>query len=272
MEKMNKDVTFRLKRWDPSRGKWRTSTYTIPVRRGMTVLDALIYIKENIDHTLAYRASCRMGICGSCGMVINGKPRLACETQVYELGTDSIIVEPLKNYEIIKDLAADFSLFFEKQMKVMPYLVRKGEEEYWNPTREYRQTPEERLLYEQFSNCITCGLCYSACPTNATNLNYLGPQALMNTYRFIADSRDEGVLERIEVVDCVDGVWGCHLSGACSDVCPKGVDPALAIQLLRGVVASRTLGLLKPRKGSEVVPPPKGKRRDGIPEPPRFNI
>jgi succinate dehydrogenase / fumarate reductase iron-sulfur subunit len=272
MKKDSKIITFKIKRWDPGKGDWRISTYTVTIRKGMTILDALVHIKETIDHTLSYRASCRMGICGSCGMTINGKPRLACETQILELRSNTISIEPLKNFDLIKDLATDFSLFFEKQTKIRPYLIRSDEDEYWNPSREYKQTPTERLLYEQFSNCITCGLCYAACPTNATNINYLGPQALMNTYRFIADSRDEGTLERIELVDAVDGIWGCHLSGACSDVCPKGVDPALAIQLLRGLVAAKALRRIKHKKATGVVPPSEAKRRKGIPEPPPFNV
>lgn len=249
-----KNVRFVIKRWNPKEGRFFKSEYTVPIYKGMTVLDALLYIKENLDKTLAFRGSCRMGICGTCGLVVNGKPMLACQTQVLLLNTDTVYLEPLYNLPLVKDLIVDHNPFFEKQRKIKPYLIRRDMEEYWNPTREYLQTPEEHLKYMQFSYCLTCALCYAACPTTATNPNFLGPQALMNAYRFIADSRDEGREERIAIIDNPDGCWGCHLAGACSDVCPKGVDPALAIQLLRREVAKEDFGYVEPVEGSKVVP------------------
>lgn len=250
-----RNIIFKVKRWDPEEGKWVISQYNVPVYRGMTVLDALFYIKENIDHTLSFRASCRMSICGSCGMVINGKPRLACETQVFHLNANVITVEPMKNYLVVKDLVVDFDEFYNRYKYIKPYLIRSDEDEYWDPTREYYQTPTQHEQYLQFSYCISCGLCVSACPTSGTNKRYLGPQALANIYRFIADTRDEGLFERIDLVDNPDGCWGCHLAGSCSDVCPKGVDPVLAIQLLRRTVLMKNLGMLEPKKAAKVVPP-----------------
>ena len=254
-------IKIKLKRWDPERKSYKTNVYEVPVYRGMTVLDGLIWIKENVDRTVSYRASCRMGLCGSCGMVINGKPMLACETQILHLNSSEITVEPLYNYEPIKDVVADFHAFLNKQKAIKPYLIRKDEGEQINPTREYLQTPEEWNLYIQFAMCITCGLCYSACPTTATDPRYLGPQALMNLYRFFMDSRDEGNHIRLEIADQPDGVWGCHLATGCSEVCPKGVDPALAIQLLRKEILKKSLKLYKGRKVSELAPPlpPKNK-------------
>jgi len=247
-----KNVKFIIKRWDPKKGEFFTSEYTVPVYKGMTVLDAMIYIKENMDKTLTFRGSCRMGTCGICGLVINGKPRLACETQILLLNTDTIYLEPLHNLPLVKDLIVDHIPFFEKQKKIKPYLIRNDMEEYWNPTREYLQTTEEHLRYMQFSYCLTCALCYAACPTTATNPSFIGPQALMNTYRFIADSRDEGKLERMAIINNPDGCWGCHLAGACSEVCPKGVDPALAIQLLRQEIAKSVFGYVEEKEGSKL--------------------
>jgi len=267
-----KEVLFRIKRWNPEKGEWFISEFKVPVYRGMTVLDALIYIKENLDPSLSFRASCRMAICGSCGMIINGKPRLACETQIFHLNSNVITVEPLRNYLIIKDLIADFDEFYEKYRYIKPYLIRRDEDEYWDPTREYSQTPEEHERYLQFSYCISCGLCVAACPTSGTNRRYLGPQALANTYRFIADSRDEGALERIELVDTPDGCWGCHLAGSCSDVCPKGVDPALAIQLLRRAIAMKSLGMAEVKKGAKVVPPLQVTEKKVKAAPPPFTV
>lgn len=250
-----KKVTIKIKRWDPDQGVFFINTYEVPVYKGMTILEALTYIKENLDHSLAYRRSCRMATCGTCGVIVNGKPVLACATQVLHLNTDTIFIEPLKNLPLVRDLIVDHTFFFEKQKKIKPYLIRKhDQEEYWNPIREYIQTPEEHEEYMQFSYCLTCALCYSACPTAGTNIKYLGPQALTNTYRFIADSRDEGLEERLRIVDTPDGCWGCHLAGSCSEVCPKGVDPALAIQLLRKKLAENVFGYLGERKGARLVP------------------
>ena len=267
-----KNIRFAIKRWDPKNGRFFKSEYTLPVYKGMTVLDALMYIKENIDKTITFRCSCRMGTCGSCGMIINGKPRLACQTQVLLLNTDTVYLEPLHNLPLVKDLIIDHTPFFEKQIRIKPYLIRRDMEEYWNPTREYLQTPEEHLNYMQFSYCLTCGLCYAACPTTATNPDYLGPQALANAYRFIADSRDEGIEERIALIDNPDGCWGCHLAGACSEVCPKGVDPALAIQLLRKEVAKEVFGYVEVREGSRVAPSLQLAEKKVKKRPPEFTV
>ncbi len=249
-----KKIVFKLKRYDPETDSYKLDTYEVPVYRGMTILDGLIWIKENLDRTVSYRASCRMGLCGSCGMTVNGRPTLACETQILSLETDTITVEPLNNMEPVRDVVADFHLFFKNQRAVKPYLIRKNIDEQVEPTREYLQSPEEWNLYIQFAMCITCGLCYAACPTTATNERYLGPQALANLFRFYIDSRDEGWEERLEIADSEDGVWGCHLATGCSEVCPKGVDPALAIQLLRKEILKKSLGLIKKRKAREIAP------------------
>jgi succinate dehydrogenase / fumarate reductase iron-sulfur subunit len=268
----NRKIIFKIKRWDPEKGRFYISTYEVPTRRGMTVLEGLIYIKENIDHTLAYRRSCRMGVCGTCGVIINGKPMLSCSTQIYHLNTDVITIEPLKNLPLVKDLIVDHTPFFEKQSKIKPYIIRSDEAEYWEPTREYLQTPKELEEYLQFSYCLTCALCYSACPISGTSREYLGPQALMNAYRFIADNRDEGVLERLDIVDTPDGCWGCHLAGSCSDVCPKGVDPAFAIQLLRKKIVERDFGYLERKKGSRVAPPLPIAEKKTTKTPPPFTV
>jgi succinate dehydrogenase / fumarate reductase iron-sulfur subunit len=226
---------LRVFRHDPSSGRPPSyALYEVPLKRGMTVLDALLYVKERIDPTLALRFSCRMAICGSCGMAINGLPRLACMTQMGELGNGLITVEPLPHFPLIRDLVADFEAFFEKHRSVRPYLIRRDVQEQENPTQPYLQYEGQLLGYVQFAYCISCGLCYAACPIPATDELYPGPQALAQLYRFMADSRDEGE-KRWKLVDNAHGLWRCHFAGSCSAVCPKGVDPALAIQLLRRV-------------------------------------
>ncbi len=229
-----KTVTFRVRRYDPEKKEMpRYMEYKVPVQKGMTVLDGILYIKEHLDPSLAARYSCRMGICGSCAMIINGRERLACQTQILELNKDLIKLDPLGNYETVKDLVPDLNKLFKNHESVKPYIVREEAE----PYGEYLQLPEEREKYAMFTECIMCGACLSACPTMATDDLYLGPQALAQAYRYIADSRDAGFNERLNLLDSKHGVWRCHFAGACSDVCPKGVDPALAIQLLRGVLS-----------------------------------
>ncbi len=228
------EVIFKVFRYDPSRDReGRFQTYKVPLVKGLTVLDALIYIKENLDPTLSMRYSCRMASCGSCGMTINGLPRLACYTQVRELNSKVVVVEPLANFPKLRDLATDFDGFFAKHRAMKPYLIRRDREEQENPRDQYRQSDEELLQYLQFAYCIKCGLCYAACPVAATDKEFPGPQALAQLYRYYADSRDQAEGERLEIVDNSHGIWRCHFAASCSYVCPKGVDPALAIQLLR---------------------------------------
>jgi len=245
MSKEIMEVTFRIQRFDPAKDRYPYfREYRVPVRRGMTVLEALIYIKENLDATLSFRYSCRSAVCGSCGMLINGVQRLACATQILELNTDVIEVAPMPNYPVIKDLIVDLTRLFETHRKVKPFLIRKDIKEQEEPTKEYYQTWKDivdRIL--QFTYCIKCGMCLSACPTVGYDKEYLGPVALTQAFRYIADTRDEGANERIKVVDSPHGCWNCHFAASCSEVCPKGVDPALAIQLLKKVIIKRKLGL-----------------------------
>ena len=198
-----------------------------------TVLEALLYIKEQYKAKIAIRYSCRMAICGSCGMMINGLQRLACQTKIVDLKTNRIIVSPLKNYPVIRSLVVDNKDFFIKYRRIHPYLIRKNREEQENPREPYIQNEKDIEEYIQFNYCIQCGLCYSACPISRTNSKFIGPAALATAYRYSSDNRDEGFFERIKIIDTPNGVWGCRSIGECSLVCPKNVDPSLAIQLLK---------------------------------------
>ncbi len=234
-------VSFKVLRYDPDRDKRkRFQTYVVPFSRGDTVLQGLLYIKEKIDPTLSIRFSCRMATCGSCGMMINGLPRLACYTLIHELRTKTIVVEPLRNFPIIKDLVVDFDEFFQKHKLVKPYLIRIDTYEQERSSISYLQSDEELDRYLQFAYCIKCGLCYAACPVVATDKLFLGPQALSQLYRYYADSRDEGGKDRLILVSDGHSLLRCHFAASCSQVCPKGVDPALAIQLLRREVLLRS--------------------------------
>jgi succinate dehydrogenase / fumarate reductase iron-sulfur subunit len=216
----------------------RLVEYAVPAREGMTVLDALLYARDYIDHSIALRFSCRQASCGSCGMKINGRPRLACYTQVMELGEEKVVAQPMDNFAIIKDLVTDLESFFAKHRQLMPYVLRSDPVEMENPTAEFLMKPDELEKVIQFTYCIKCGLCTSSCPTVAMDSEFPGPQALAQAYRYLTDERDEGGGGRLAKLDTVHGVWRCHFAGSCSFVCPKGVDPALGIQLLRRHVLS----------------------------------
>lgn len=240
------DIVLNIYRGGPNQKPENSyDSYRLPVNRWTTVLDALIYAKERLDSSVAIRYSCRMASCGSCGMKINGIPRLACYTKISELGTHTITCEPLPNFPLIRDLVTDFQEFFDHHKKIQPYIQTLHPDPGIDELSEFEQTPQEVDEFLQFSYCIKCGLCYSACPTVATDTKFPGPQALAQAYRYFADSRDDAVEKRLSIIDDKHGIWRCHFAGSCSKVCPKGVDPALGIQMLRSHLMSITK---KPKK------------------------
>lgn len=248
------EVKFRVQRYNPENGKaLHFDHFVVPFRAGMTILDGLLYIKEHFDASLAFRTSCRMGICGSCAMLINDYPHLACHTQIEEFNSDKLTIKSLPNMPIIKDLVPDLTTLFSNHKSIKPYLIRDDNEEMKMPMAEYMQTPAELSTFLQFTYCIKCGICVAACPTSASDKLFLGPQALAQSYRYCADSRDNGFDQRIDSVDKEHGAWNCHFAGACSEVCPKGLDPALAIQLLKRQLASKALGFKKKKQPAKIV-------------------
>jgi succinate dehydrogenase / fumarate reductase, iron-sulfur subunit len=240
VESNRKVVQLRVYRKNPKQGKSsHFDKFEVPVQRWTTVLDALLYAKGYLDKSIAIRYSCRMASCGSCGMKINGIPRLACYTKVSEIDENIITCEPLPNFPIIRDLVGDFSDFFEHHRAMEPFIHNQNADIVdKNNLTEFIQSPEDVENYLQFSYCIKCGLCYSACPSVASDTKFPGPQALAQAYRYVADNRDDATQSRLNIVDSKHGIWRCHFAGSCSVVCPKGVDPALGIQLLRGHLVS----------------------------------
>jgi len=252
----DKKITFRVRRFDPdvdSAPHW--DSYALSVHDGMTVLEALHEIKARQAPTLAWRSSCRMGVCGSCGMFINDLPQLACQTQVLHLGTDVVAIAPLPNYPNVKDLVPDLEPLIQKHAAIKPFIIYPNQQEIDEPTGEFIQTPEERESISQFTHCIKCGICLAACPTVATDAFFLGPQALAQAYRYSADNRDCGLQDRLDAIDVFHGPYQCHLAGACSQACPKGVDPALAIQLLKRTLVLDSIGYGKKKSNVAKVMP-----------------
>jgi len=220
--------TFVVTRFDPDRDEVpRTDTYEIPVQADWKVLDALNYIKDEVDPTLSHRWSCRMAVCGSCGMQVNGEPRLTCKTSLSNYGS-TVEVAPLANFPVVRDLVVELEGFMERFKKVKPWIIEAKEQAAIEGT--HRQSPAELANFKQFSMCINCMLCYAACPVSANEPDYLGPAALALGHRYNQDSRDHGSSERHEVMRDEGGLFACSFANECSEVCPKNVDPAGAIQ------------------------------------------
>lgn len=203
--------------------------YDVPWLEDTSVLEGLNYIRDHFAPDLSFRSSCRMAICGSCAMVINNVPRLACKTFIRNLKDKGVItVEPLENFPVERDLVTDISDMIEKVESVHPYIVPKGDVKADEPGK---QTPQQMEKYRQFSQCIQCGCCYAACPQYKLTKDFLGPAALTLLYRYNHDSRDNHAASRNAILGQDRGVWRCTSVGYCTDVCPKLVDPAAAIQL-----------------------------------------
>src|SRR5207244_3572047 len=200
----------------------------VPYRKDWVVLDALNYIKDNLDGSLSYRWSCRMGICGSCGMMVNGEPKLTCATFLSKYAPGPVRVEPLRYFPVVRDLIIEMTDFMAKLRSVKPWIIR--EEEKPLSEGEYLQTPEQLDTYKQFSMCINCMLCYAACPVYGLDPLFSGPAAIALAQRYNLDSRDQGAKERFSILSQHEGIWGCTFVGDCTRVCPKHVDPSCAIQ------------------------------------------
>lgn len=227
---MAEQVTFKIYRYNPEKDKKGTfEEFKVDSHDGWTILDYLNYIKWYIDGSLTYRRSCRSAICGSCAMTINKVNRLACHTQLSELGTNEVVVEPLKSFPVIKDLAVDMDHFYEKIEAVKPWLIVNrplGDKEMY-------QTEEERNKVDLAVMCILCGSCTSSCPSYWYNKDYLGPAALYKAFRFAFDSRDDGLHERLDIVNDKNGMFRCHTIFNCVESCPKTLNPTHGISELK---------------------------------------
>lgn len=239
-------IELRVTRYHPGRDREPgVEAYEVPLRKEWVVLDALNYIKDHLDGTLTFRWSCRMGVCGSCGMMVNGVPKLTCATFLSDYAPGPVRVEPMKNFPILRDLVVDISDFLVKLTKSKPWLIRRLEKPL---EEEYLQTPKQLDTYKQFSMCINCMLCYAACPVYGLDPLFSGPAALALAQRYNMDSRDEGASERLDILSDHQGIWACTFVGECTQVCPKNVDPAGAIQQYKLTASTEWLkSLVLPR-------------------------
>ncbi|MGQ3722816.1 succinate dehydrogenase/fumarate reductase iron-sulfur subunit [Natrialba aegyptia] len=222
-------------RYDPdveAKQEPRFDDFHVPYEKGMTVLDALIYARDHFDSSLTFRHSCRMAVCGSDGLFINGSQRLGCQTQISDLN-EPVRVEPLPHEPVIKDLVVDMDHFFERMESVEPYFqpdeLPDGELE------EQRQSPQNREKIKMASRCIQCGCCTSSCNPSQFDDEYIGPAAIVKGYRFYMDEREgEAAQERrLELLDKEHGVWQCHTQFSCTTVCPKDIPITEEIQEMK---------------------------------------
>ena len=228
MSEAAKTIQIEVLRYRPEQEDepvWQS--YDVPYAEDMSVLQALQHIKDELDGSLGFRWSCRMAICGSCGMMVNGRPKLSCETFLRDMLPGPLRIEALAHFPIERDLIVGVDGFIGKLESIKPYLIPK---EPRTPDQgEYLQTPAQLEEIAQYSSCINCMLCYAACPQYGLDPEFLGPGVLALLHRYNADSRDGGQAERAPILGAAEGVWSCTAVAYCSEVCPKGVDPANAV-------------------------------------------
>ncbi|KNG85618.1 succinate dehydrogenase (ubiquinone) iron-sulfur subunit, partial [Aspergillus nomiae NRRL 13137] len=231
--------TFHVYRWNPDQPteKPKMQSYSLDLNKtGPMMLDALIRIKNEMDPTLTFRRSCREGICGSCAMNIDGVNTLACLCRIPTDTAKESRIYPLPHTYVVKDLVPDLTQFYKQYKSIKPYLQRDTKTE---DGLEYRQSPEDRKKLDGLYECILCACCSTSCPSYWWNSEeYLGPAILLQSYRWLADSRDEKTAERKHALDNSMSVYRCHTILNCSRTCPKGLNPARAIAEIKKLMAS----------------------------------
>jgi len=232
MSEEEKEIVVKIKRFSKEKGSW-WQEYKLKVDRFTQMTEVLRRIKTEQDPTLAYRASCHMAVCGSCGMKINGEPRLACKTlaldMVRKYGKNEITIEPMDFFPVIKDLVVDWTDFYNRMFKVKPRLYPS--KEVLEGKAEHRLKPEDQRELWKFEQCIWCGLCVSACPSVKNDPEFLGPAAHAKGYRFLADPRDTIFDERLKIL--IDSAWRCTYCYQCFNVCPRDIEPVTTIKKTR---------------------------------------
>jgi fumarate reductase iron-sulfur subunit len=218
----------------------RYETYVVPQRDSQTVLDVVTFIQRHLDCTLSYRFACRVGVCGSCAMTVNGRPHWTCRTLVAKVAAGGHLeIGPLENLPVIKDLTTDMQPFFEKWQRAKgvfePSKTRNDDIE------QIRPDSPARLAADAAVECINCGICYAACDTVRWNFAYLGPAALNRAWSLVNDQRDAGNAERLRAISASGGCHACHSHQSCQELCPQALNPTAAIAGLKRRTASAYL-------------------------------
>ncbi|HBH32685.1 MAG: succinate dehydrogenase iron-sulfur subunit [Desulfofustis sp. PB-SRB1] len=217
------NITLNIQRYNPDTDEESYfQQYQVDVKPTDRLLDALMQVKRFQDGSLGFRKSCAHGVCGSDGMRINGVDGLACKTLIKDIAAhdgDTVTVEPLRHLPVQRDLIVDQQEFFEKYRAIKPYLIND------EPVagKERLQSPRERMAFDDATSCILCASCYSACPIPVEQPDFLGPAALAQAFRFLADSRDRATEQRLAIVDTEEGAWGCQNHFQCTRVCPRSI-------------------------------------------------
>jgi fumarate reductase iron-sulfur subunit len=235
--------TLRIARCNAATGGERSyEQYSVEVSADTSVLAALDDIAAHKDETLSFRSSCGHGVCGSCSMMVNGEPRLACSTFLRDY-EGTIVIEPLAGFPVLRDLNVDLDLFFDKFEQAGAYLAPLPEAE--EVQRNHRQGPEDLALIDPYSACMLCAICYAACPKFRENPDYMGPAALVAAHRYNEDSRDGGAGFRLASMVGEGGIFECAANEGCSLACPKGIDNAAALQGAKLLALLNELGIAR---------------------------
>ncbi|HUI13611.1 MAG TPA: 2Fe-2S iron-sulfur cluster-binding protein [Xanthobacteraceae bacterium] len=218
----------------------RYENYTVPRRESQTVLDVVTYVQRHLDPTLSYRFACRVGVCGSCAMTVNGKPRWTCRTHVAKVaGKGRLEIGPLENLPVIKDLATDMAEFFQKWQRAKGVFAPSQTRH--DPIAQIRPNTPARMAADAAIECINCGVCYAGCDTVRWNFEYLGPAALTRAWTLVNDQRDAGNRERLQAVAANGGCHSCHSHQSCQELCPQTLNPTAAIAGLKRRAAAAYL-------------------------------
>lgn len=235
-------ISVRIRRFDPTVNQApRYEEYTVPYANQMRIMDVLEHLTEVKGVNIAYRSSCGIKKCGTCGVSVNGVPKLAC----FEAAEDGMTIEPLPNFPVLKDLVIDRREYEERVKTVLPYLIREDAESHFPEEIRHSQM-SKRIVFDQ---CISCFLCVAACPVVGSNSDFLGPAAATRAVAFMEDFRDDGSARRLESVSGAFGLWRCHMIGECTEVCPVHAEPALAMQKMRRRSVARMVGGIVRRLG-----------------------
>jgi fumarate reductase iron-sulfur subunit len=218
----------------------RYETYNVPLRENQTVLDVVTFVQRHLDPTLSYRFACRVGVCGSCAMTVNGRPRWTCRTHVSSVAkAGRLEIGPLENLPVIKDLATDMRPFFEKWQQAKGALVPSKTRH--DAIDQIRPDSPARVAADAAIECINCGICYAACDTVRWNADYLGPAALNRAWTLVNDARDAGNAARLAAVAADGGCHACHSHQSCQELCPQALNPTASIAGLKRRTAAAYL-------------------------------